>query len=346
LHPYNAASELEKSELNKVAVATYTYNEVGDRTKTKPTAGPATTYAYNQAEDVTSVTRPKEGEVPAIEDTYGYNGDGLRTSQTIGVTTTYLAWDVAQSLPVILNDGTNSYIFGPTGAPVEQISGGGTVLYIHHDQQGSTRLLTNTTGENAGSTTYDTYGNVIEHKGANTSALGYGGQYTDGDTGLIYLRARYYEPATAQFISADPAVERTLERYGYGGADPVNRADPTGTDSPTSDEIAFSNSYTHVRNVVERRLRDRGTREDFEEAANYYYFAVRAEIAYQDDNLTYGAFFQSEAQKRYAELSKALLGNFSSLLKAEATSGWWGVVKELAALVKKIYNIRVVVHHP
>ena len=43
-------------------------------------------------------------------------------------------------LPVILGDGTNSYVYGPGGLPVEQISGGGTVTYLHHDQAGSTRL--------------------------------------------------------------------------------------------------------------------------------------------------------------------------------------------------------------
>lgn len=31
------------------------------------------------------------------------------------------------------------------------------------------------------------------------------GQYTSTDTGLIYFRARVYDPATAQFLSNDPA---------------------------------------------------------------------------------------------------------------------------------------------
>ena len=34
--------------------------------------------------------------------------------------------------------------------------------------------------------------------------MGYDSQYTNADTGLIYLRAREYDPATGQFMSVDP----------------------------------------------------------------------------------------------------------------------------------------------
>jgi RHS repeat-associated protein len=61
-----------------------------------------------------------------------------------------------------------------------------------------------------------------------TSPLGYDGQYSDADTGLIYLRARYYDPSTAQFLSVDPAVETTLSLYTYGQDDPVDQTDPSG----------------------------------------------------------------------------------------------------------------------
>jgi hypothetical protein len=40
-------------------------------------------------------------------------------------------------------DGTNSYIYGPEGHPVEQVNSEEHATYLHHDQAGSTRLLTN-----------------------------------------------------------------------------------------------------------------------------------------------------------------------------------------------------------
>ena len=228
-YSYNAADELEKSALKKVTAATYTYNEVGQRTKTEPASGPATTYGYDQAGNLTSVTRPKGTEVAAIEDTYGYNGDGLRTSEAISGTTTYLAWDLAEKLPLILNDGVNSYIYGPGGVPFAQINNStSTVLYLHHDQQGSTRLLTGSTGKTEATFTYDAYGNKTGSTGTSTTPMGYDGQYTNADTGLIYLRAREYDPATGQFLSIDPAVVTTGAPYSYAADNPIDQGDPFG----------------------------------------------------------------------------------------------------------------------
>jgi RHS repeat-associated protein len=111
---------------------------------------------------------------------------------------------------------------------VEQINNTtGAVLYLHHDQQGSTRLITGSTGKVEGSYSYSAYG-TPEHSGTATTPLGYDAQYTSADTGLIYLRHRVYDPATAQFLSVDPAVSVTRAPYNYGGDNPVNHGDPTG----------------------------------------------------------------------------------------------------------------------
>lgn len=111
---------------------------------------------------------------------------------------------------------------------VEQISSGGTVTYLHHDQQGSTRLLTGSTGTVTGSTTFDAYGNKTGSTGSSTTPLGYDGQYTSTDTGLIYLRAREYDPATAQFLSVDPIEPITRAPYGYARENPLTFGDPSG----------------------------------------------------------------------------------------------------------------------
>jgi RHS repeat-associated protein len=222
-YKYNKADELETGP-----ALTYTYNELGQRTKIKPSVGPATTYGYDQAGNLTSVERPNEGEITKIEDTYGYDGAGLRASQTISGTTSYLTWDRTEPLPAILNDGTNSYIYGPRGTPVEQINNStGTTTYLHHDQAGSTRLLTGSTGTVTGKCTYSAYGTPT-CEGASTTPLGYDAQYTGTDTGLIYLRARTYDPATGQFLSVDPLAALTRAPYNYAGDNPLNVGDPTG----------------------------------------------------------------------------------------------------------------------
>jgi RHS repeat-associated protein len=135
---------------------------------------------------------------------------------------------MAEELPLILSDGTNSYIYGPEGLPVEQINNTtGTVEYLHHDQQGSTRLLTGSTGTVTGKCTYSAYGTPT-CEGTTTTPLGYDAQYTSSDTGLIYLRNRVYDPATAQFLTVDPLVKLTGAPYNYAGDNPLNEDDPTG----------------------------------------------------------------------------------------------------------------------
>jgi len=220
-YKYDNADELETGPSTK-----YTYNEVAQRTKATPETGAATTYGDDQAGNLITVERPEKESVPKIEDSYAYNGEGLRTSQTISATTTYMAWDTTEELPLLLSDGTNSYIYGPGNVPIEQISSGGTTTYPHHDQQGSVRLLTGSAGTVIGSITFDPYGNKIESTGT-ISPLGYG-QYTSSDTGLIYMRARTYDPKTAQFLSVDPLVGLTRAPYNYTEDNPLNASDPTG----------------------------------------------------------------------------------------------------------------------
>ncbi|MGO9490500.1 MAG: RHS repeat-associated core domain-containing protein [Solirubrobacteraceae bacterium] len=215
---YDAADELEKA-----GTTSYTYNELGERTKRSPAIEANTTYGYNQAEDLTSATK-----TGSFEDTYEYNGDGLRTAEIKSGAPTYVTWDLAEPLPLILNDGTYSYIYGPGGLPIEQIAAGGAVTYLHHDEQGSTRLITGTTGAKEASTTYDAYGNALGSTGSVTSRLGYDGQYSDADTGLVYLRARYYDPGTAQFLSRDPVVTSSDAVYEYANDEPLGHSDRTG----------------------------------------------------------------------------------------------------------------------
>ena len=240
-YSYNAADELENAVSSKKTVDTYEYNEVGERTKTTPSSGPATTYKYDQAGNLIAVERPKEGEVTAIEDAYAYNGEGLRASETIAKSTNYLTWDIATELPSILSNGTYDFIYGPNGMPVEQIStheGKEQSQYLHHDQQGSTRLITGQAGTVEGKCSYNAYG-APTCEGSATTPLGYDGQYTSPDSGLIYLRAREYDPATAQFLTVDPEHALTRAPFTFAGDDPVNERDRTGLET----EVEFCSPF-------------------------------------------------------------------------------------------------------
>ncbi len=119
-------------------------------------------------------------------------------------------------------------MYGPSDLPIEQINNTtGSATYLHHDQAGSTRLLTGSSGKTEGSYSYSAYG-TPEHTGTATTPLGYDGQYTSSDTGLIYMRARVYDPATAQFLTRDPLAALTREPYVYGGDNPLTYKDRSG----------------------------------------------------------------------------------------------------------------------
>jgi RHS repeat-associated protein len=217
---FDSANQLTSATAGSITT-TYTYNSEGQRTATSPSSGPgAATYSYDQAGDLIGYT----GTVSA---TYSYNGDGLRMSKTVGGTTTDQVWDTSGSIPQVLADGSTYYIYGAGGLPLEQINGSNTYYFLH-DQLGSTRVLTDSSGNVAATFTYDPYGALIGSTGSVTTPLGFAGAYTDAESGLIYLVDRYYDPTTAQFISIDPMVAETQSPYGYVGGDPVNGIDPSG----------------------------------------------------------------------------------------------------------------------
>jgi RHS repeat-associated protein len=220
---YDAASQLETS----TGIA-YTYSKLGERTKAIPEVGPATTYDYDQAGNLISIERPEEGEVPAIEETLAYDGSGLLASKASGLATQYLTWDLTAPQPLLLNDDQNSYVYGPNGLPITQISSEEEPTYLHHDQLGSTRMLTDSSGKVIGTFSFSPYGTPEGSTGTATTPLGFAGQYTDSESGLQYLRARFYDPATAQFLTKDPLAAILRTPYGYANQSPLHYVDPSG----------------------------------------------------------------------------------------------------------------------
>ena len=158
---------------------------------------------------------------PAVVRDYRYDGDGLRA---------VLLWDSTGDLPLVLGDSAGLYVTGPDGLSLTQLTFDGEQRYYHHDQLGSTRAITNTAGTVTARYTFDPYGNPAAGSSTVDSRFGYAGQYTDRQSGLIYMRARWYDPAAGQFITSDPIGMASGETnlYRYAGGDPANRVDPSG----------------------------------------------------------------------------------------------------------------------
>jgi RHS repeat-associated protein len=73
---------------------------------------------------------------------------------------------------------------------------------------------------------YDAFGN-----GGSVMGYGFTGREFDPETGLLYYRARYYDPKVGRFLSPDPVGYLAGPNlYSYVENDPVNLVDPYGLD--------------------------------------------------------------------------------------------------------------------
>jgi RHS repeat-associated protein len=188
---------------------------------------------------------------PALASTtiasYTYNGDGLRATETTGAGNLAFTWDTNQGTPQILSDGNNSYIYGPSGLPIEQISNNGSPSYFFSDSNGSTRALLTSTGTIGATFTYTPFGALSTQTGTLTTPLRYGQGYTDPATGLIYLVNRYYDPATGQFMTIDPLASISHAPYGYSSNDPMNFSDPSGLLDGGDPLGAFATGWDEIK---------------------------------------------------------------------------------------------------
>jgi RHS repeat-associated protein len=102
--------------------------------------------------------------------------------------------------------------------------------YYHYDGLGSTDRLTGGNQVVQDSYVYRAYGEAVASSGDTPNPFRYVGQvgyYRDGQTSLLYLRARYYDPGVGRFITVDP-VKQGRNWYGYVRNNSVNRFDPRG----------------------------------------------------------------------------------------------------------------------
>jgi RHS repeat-associated protein len=154
---------------------------------------------------------------------YSYKSDGMRVSQTdrTGKITNYY-WDNS-NIPEALNEGDEEgnitlTLFPGTGFKSTRNSSQNSTQwrFFITDHLGSVIALTDNNGIVTDEYEYDEYGTLINTKGTSHNPYKYIGQQYDETTGLIYLRARYYDSETGRFVSRDPiGIKSDLNHYLY-----------------------------------------------------------------------------------------------------------------------------------
>ncbi|OPZ27781.1 MAG: tRNA(Glu)-specific nuclease WapA precursor [Lentisphaerae bacterium ADurb.BinA184] len=122
------------------------------------------------------------------------------------------------------------------GLEVDQVlaqeDAAGAVYWHLADREGSVRDLLDGAGALADHTLMTAFGQVVSRTApAIANRYYFTGRELDAETGLYYYRARYYDPATHRFISADPVglASGDTNLYRYVGNNPANATDPQGT---------------------------------------------------------------------------------------------------------------------
>jgi len=133
-----------------------------------------------------------------------------------------------------------------------------TVTYYYSDNQGTVLATANASGALTATGDSRPYG--TQTLGSPSNGPGYTGHIGDVDSGLVYMQARYYDPAVGRFLSVDPVGPKAgdgfvFDRYDYANNNPMRYTDPDGRkcstvdgkDSCTFDEVKDKNGKTIPR---------------------------------------------------------------------------------------------------
>lgn len=190
-------------------------------------------YDWNARGELQSVTGP-DGEIAR----YHYDALGRRVERDLG-------GDITRYLhrgdtPIVERDAADAVVATYTLGPglddrLAQSTAAGTANY-HRDHLGSTVALSDSAGTIATNFTYTPQGQTFQsltEGSQHRTDYRYAGLPEDTGTGLIHMRARYYAPKTARFISEDPlGTAAGPNPYQYLWGNPLAGTDPHGTIGP------------------------------------------------------------------------------------------------------------------
>lgn len=245
-------------------VTSFEYDDSGNLTK-KVISDSASTetwdYTYDSRNRLTAVARGGTQTAAYLYDVYGQRiraaeGDKLTLFVYSGGKPVYeelYSLPAGTDLRAALSEPLSSFVLLET---VDYVRVGGqnvaklirdpagalsNTIYYHQDHLGSTRLQTDSSGTEFGRLDYEPFG-AITYTSGGREPYAYTGQRNDGDTGLYYYGARFYDPALGRFLTADswtnlPDDERGdmvgenpggFNRYTYVLNRPTTLNDPTG----------------------------------------------------------------------------------------------------------------------
>ena len=168
--------------------------------------------------------------------TFKYDPAGRRIQKAFSSITNYVYEGKGPNLIEEADNNGNAiarYVYGKRiDEPFAEIRDGIT-SYYENDGMGSVSSLSNLSGAQAQTYTYDSFGNLTASTGSVANPFRYTGREFDSATNLYFYRARYYDPQIGRFASEDPLrlSAGDVNFYSYVGGNPINYRDPSGQTS-------------------------------------------------------------------------------------------------------------------
>lgn len=206
------------------------YDPVGQMLTRDVDGSDPTSYAFDVRGRLTGAT------VGGTTATFAYGPVGERIEKSSATQTTRYVVDTNTTLPrVALELDANSapstyYIYG-LGLLARVTATGNAIQYYHEDIQHNIAALTNSAGAVTDTYFYHPFGKVLAKTGTTANPYQFAGQLgvEQDETGLLYMRARYYDPVLGRFISKDPiGILGGLNLYEYARDNPMSFTDPSG----------------------------------------------------------------------------------------------------------------------
>ncbi|WP_261816218.1 RHS repeat-associated core domain-containing protein [Vibrio gallicus] len=277
----------------------YQHDALGRLTSVVNPNGSATNYAYDSRSRRVVTEHSSDGEVTALVSHYDGRQEIGQWQQTANGFANFRSLTAlpipglpyAEVLHQTLSD-VNSALVKATGTKGADISN----LFIHHDRLGSAIQVLDAQGTSAMRLGYSPFGQVYRrhndqtfwkiNAGVNANKqlaqlmpYQYTGRYTDGNTGLVNLDSRWYNPHISRFVQPDQwnfkntylpqEIQHELMRYtglntnqllrdpsqqmsyGYVSGNPLSWVDPFGLCMPEYYRIEPANSYMSGGALVE-----------------------------------------------------------------------------------------------
>jgi RHS repeat-associated protein len=192
---------------------------------------PGRRFGYNAKNELASVNRD-DGLVAD----YRYDHEGRRIAKTVtepggAVNRTFFVGDRAD-----IQEGRRT-VFVLLGSVRVAFITGAKTTFVHPDPLGGTAFFSDAAAVRIAVITYRPYGNMARSEGQ-IDRRTYGIHPFDAESGLFYMRKRYYAPEIGRFLSPDPLAiyqpteylhnPKALQVYAFVANDPLNRTDFTG----------------------------------------------------------------------------------------------------------------------